>query len=67
MQATKFELADSLPADGLVLVNDDFEQIADRPVGNTRCLRYAVRNTAAADYTASGIDYSPAGSTFTLN
>ncbi len=67
VQATKFELADSLPADGLVLVNDDFEQIADRPVGNTRCLRYAVRNTAAADYTASGIDYSPAGSTFTLN
>ncbi len=67
VQAAKFELADSLPADGLVLVNDDFEQIADRPVGNTRCLRYAVRNTAAADYTASGIDYSPAGSTFTLN
>lgn len=67
VQATKFELADALPADGLIVVNDDFPRIADRPVDNTRCLRYAVNNvTDSTDYTAENIDYSPSGTSFTV-
>lgn len=48
VQATKFELADALPSDGLVVVNNDFEMIASRPVCNVPCLRYAVKNTEGA-------------------
>ena len=62
---TKFELADALPADGLAVVNNDFEQIAGRSVDNVRCIRYAVKNTENADYVAEDINYSPAGTTFT--
>jgi len=65
VQTAKFELADALPADGTAIVNDDFEKIADRPVGNTRCVRYGIRadNT---DYRATDITYSPEGTTFTV-
>ena len=63
VQATKFELVDALPADGLAVVNNDFEKIANRPVSNTRCVRYAVR-VDNVDYTARNIEYSAAGSTF---
>ena len=66
VQSTKFELADAVPADGFVLVNNDFEKIADRKVQNTRCLRYAVKNTVDADYVAENITYSPSGTEFTL-
>lgn len=65
VQATKFELADSLPADGVAIVNDDFEKIADRPVTNANCIRYAVR-AANADYKASDVKYTPSGTTFTV-
>ncbi|MGM9846294.1 MAG: UDP-N-acetylmuramoyl-tripeptide--D-alanyl-D-alanine ligase [Muribaculaceae bacterium] len=63
VQATKFELVDALPADGLAVVNNDFEKIADRPVTNTRCVRYGVR-VGDVDYTARNIEYSAAGSSF---
>ena len=66
VQATKFELADALPSDGLVLVNNDFEMIASRPVDNTVCLRYAVRETDGADYVAVDIVYTPTGTDFTV-
>ncbi len=66
VQATKFELSDSLPAEGLALVNNDFEMIANRAVDNARCLRYAVQNTAGADYVAEDIVYTPNGSSFTM-
>ncbi len=65
VQATKFELVDSLPADGLAVVNNDFEKIADRPVGNVRCLRYAVKNTEGADWLARDIEYGHDGTRFT--
>lgn len=65
VQKTKFELVDSLPADGLAVVNNDFEKIAYRPVRNTRCIRYAVGNTAGAQWTAADIEYSERGTTFT--
>lgn len=66
VQATKFELADALPSDGLVLVNNDFEMIASRSVDNTVCLRYAVRETDGADYVAVDIVYTPTGTDFTV-
>lgn len=66
VQSTKFELVDSLPADGLAVVNNDFEKIADRPVGNVRCIRYAISHPEDADYVARDIVYSPAGTSFTV-
>ncbi len=67
VQATKFELVDSLPADGgLAIVNNDFPYIADRPVDNTACLRYAVSNVKDADYTVCDIESTRRGSQFTL-
>lgn len=65
VQATKFELVDALPADGLAVVNNDFEKIADRKVLNTQCLRYAVASNDA-DYKAIDVKYSSAGTTFTV-
>ena len=66
VQSTKFELADSLPSDGLVVVNDDFEFIANRPVSNVKCVRYAVDNTHAADFHATDIEYTPQGTHFSI-
>ncbi|MDE6310424.1 MAG: UDP-N-acetylmuramoyl-tripeptide--D-alanyl-D-alanine ligase [Muribaculaceae bacterium] len=65
VQATKFELADAIPADGIVLVNNDFEKIADRPVTNCRCERYAVEHPEGADWVAEDVEYSPKGTSFT--
>lgn len=67
VQATKFELADAIPAEGVVVVNNDFAAIADRKVNNTTCLRYAVDNRSKADFTATDITYTPAGTTFVIN
>ncbi|MCH5220948.1 MAG: UDP-N-acetylmuramoyl-tripeptide--D-alanyl-D-alanine ligase [Muribaculaceae bacterium] len=66
VQATKFELADALPSDGLAVINNDFEKISDRIVTNTKVLRYAVKNTEEADYIASNIEYSPIGTRFDI-
>ncbi|MCM1164079.1 MAG: UDP-N-acetylmuramoyl-tripeptide--D-alanyl-D-alanine ligase [Muribaculaceae bacterium] len=66
VQQTKFELVDSLPADGLAVVNDDFPYVASRPVDNVECIRYAVSATGAAQYTATDIKYTPAGTTFAV-
>lgn len=66
VQHTKFELADALPADGLVVVNDDFEYIANRPVENTQVQRYSVDPAKGTDYYARDIAYSNRGTTFTV-
>ena len=66
VQRTKFELVDALPADGLAVINNDFEKIADRPVDNVRCIRYAVANPEGADYVARDIEYTPTGTRFTV-
>ncbi len=63
VQATKFELADAIPADGFVVVNDDFNKIADRKVTNTTCLRYGVRSDDAP-YRAENVIYTSAGTEF---
>lgn len=65
VQATKFELVDSLGSDGLAVVNDDFPMIASRKVDNVECLRYGVTNTEAA-FRAVNIAYSPHGTSFTI-
>ncbi len=63
---TKFELADSLPADGLAVVNNDFEAAKARPVSNVACERYGIKNTAGARFTAVDIEYDSYGSEFTV-
>lgn len=65
VQATKFELVDSLPADGVAVINEDFDMIAGRPVTNCRCLRYGVDNNKA-DYRAVDVRYTSRGTTFTI-
>ncbi|MDE6528167.1 MAG: UDP-N-acetylmuramoyl-tripeptide--D-alanyl-D-alanine ligase [Muribaculaceae bacterium] len=66
VQRTKFELADALPQDGTILVNNDFEFAANRPVGNTNCMRYAVSHPEGCDFSATDIEYSPTGTKFTV-
>ena len=67
VQRTKFELVDSLPADGLAVVNDDFEWVANRKVDNVEVIRYACENSECAAYTAKEITYSAAGTEFVLS
>lgn len=66
VQATKFELADAIPADGLVVINNDFEACAERKVTNTNALRYAVSHPDGSDYRAEDVRYTPQGTTFTV-
>lgn len=67
VQATKFELADALPADGMIVINNDFEKIASRSVSNTGCTRYAVTSDdESAAYRATDVRYTPQGTTFTV-
>lgn len=64
--ATKFELVDALPADGLAVVSNDFSPSASRPVSNVECIRYGVEHPEGADYHAEDIVYSPQGTDFTI-
>lgn len=64
--STKFELADAIPSDGFVAVNNDFEKSAARKVDNTQCIRYGVSNTENADYRAENVEYSADGTEFTV-
>lgn len=63
---TKFELADALPADGLAVVNNDFEMIRTRKVDNVAVARYAVDNTDEASYRACDITTTAHGTSFTI-
>lgn len=62
---TKFELADSLPADGIAFLNVDNAYIRNRPVTG-RAVTYGVEATSGAQYTASDIEVSRQGSRFTV-
>lgn len=66
VQRTKFELVDALPADGLAVVNDDFEYVANRKVDNVRCIRYAIGATQATRYSVDNVRYDASGTTFTV-
>lgn len=65
VQATKFELVDALPSDGLSIINNDFPAVADRKVDNVECIRYGVKNENA-DYRAVDVVYSISGTDFTV-
>ena len=67
VQRTKFELADALPHDGVVYVNDDFPYCASRKVENTGCMRYSIGRQDNSDYWADNISYSTEGTEFTLH
>lgn len=64
VQATKFELADALPSDGLAVVNNDFEFCASRNVDSTGCIRYGVAKTEGCDLWAEEVKYTPEGTSF---
>ncbi len=66
VQKTKFELIDSLPADGLAVLNNDFEFIANREVRNVETFRYAVSSPDGCAYWAEAIRYSADGTDFTV-
>ncbi|MCH5245214.1 MAG: UDP-N-acetylmuramoyl-tripeptide--D-alanyl-D-alanine ligase [Muribaculaceae bacterium] len=63
---TKFELVDSLPADGIAVINDDFEPIASRKVDGCNVIRYGISNPGNARFTAIQISYGADGTHFTL-
>lgn len=64
VQRTKFELADALPDDGFLLVNNDFPMAANRVVTNVVCRHYSVRPGNDVDYWAEDISYSASGTDF---
>lgn len=68
VQSTKFELVDALPADGLAVVNDDFEYCRNRKVNNVECKRYSTESKliGKSDYWAEDIKYSNNGTTFKI-
>ena len=66
VQRTKFELADALPADGTVYVNDDFPYAASRPVNNTECVRYSIGGSKAAAFRVTAMNFHENGTDFTL-
>lgn len=64
VQRTKFELVDALPADGLAVLNNDFEKVADRKVENVKAYRYGVAQPEGCDYHAENVAYDAEGTTF---
>ncbi len=64
VQRTKFELIDALPADGLGVINNDFEYIANRPVNNVTVKRYAI--APGCDYHVEEIEYGTVETRFTV-
>ncbi len=66
VQATKFELADEIPADGFIVINNDFEYCANREVSNCKAIRYGITNPNGCDYIATDIRYTPNGTAFII-
>ena len=63
VKATKFELADALPADGMLFLNGDDENIRDH--GSTRpAIRYSLGGEG--DYVATDVTVSDRGTAFTV-
>ena len=67
VQRTKFELIDSLPKDGLAVLNLDYEYVASRAVDNTSNVKYYSSSDKSADYYLDNINYSNMGSTFSID
>jgi UDP-N-acetylmuramoyl-tripeptide--D-alanyl-D-alanine ligase len=67
IQDTKFELINSLPANGVGIINNDSEFINSYKGITSQCriIRYAVENSA--DYKATDVQYGTSGVSFRLN
>ncbi len=67
IQNTKFELINSLPANGLGIINNDSKYINNYTgiTSNCKITRYAVENEA--DYKATEVQYGANGVSFKLN
>ncbi len=66
IQRTKFELVDSLPSDGLAVVNFDSRSIRDYKFSShARAVSYAIDNKA--DVVAENVSYNSSGVAFTLS
>lgn len=63
---TKFELADSLPENGIVFLNADNEYIRQHPVAG-QTVTYGVAMDSSAQYSASDIEVDRQGSRFTVS
>lgn len=66
VQRTKFELIDALPKDGLAVVNDDFEYVANRQVANVATVRYGIKARPEVQFAVGEIRYSATGTDFTI-
>lgn len=66
VQRTKFELIDSLPADGFAVINSDFPMAASRIVENVRSCHYSLSANVEAEYHATDIKVGRHGTTFTI-
>ncbi|MCM1504315.1 MAG: UDP-N-acetylmuramoyl-tripeptide--D-alanyl-D-alanine ligase [Muribaculum sp.] len=67
VQRTKFELADALPSDGTIYVNNDFPYAASRRVDNAECVRYAINGTEVTDFWVTEMKFHENGTDFTLH
>ena len=65
IQKTKFELIDTLPENGLAVLNYDYELIQNRPVSNTQTTSYASRS-GNADFYIDNIAYDDSGTRFSV-
>lgn len=67
IQRTKFELIDSLPANGVGIINNDSQYINSYKGITPKCriIRYAVENSA--EYKATDVTYGANGVSFRLN
>ncbi|MDR1020032.1 MAG: UDP-N-acetylmuramoyl-tripeptide--D-alanyl-D-alanine ligase [Synergistaceae bacterium] len=63
---TKFELADALPADGVLFANFDNAYIRDEAARRGGCRAVSYGMSAGCDYTARDVRVSSAGSAFTV-
>ena len=66
VQRTKFELIDALPADGLAVLNNDFEFVANRPVENVSAVRYGIAPRSEVSFSVKEIHYSASGTDFVI-
>lgn len=66
VQKTKFELIDSLPKDGLAVLNADFEYIISRNVTNVENKAYYSFSDPSVNYFIENIHYSNQGTDFTV-
>ena len=66
VRKTKFELIDSLPQNGLAVLNADYDIIKKRNVTNTK-VKYYSSEKSKSEYFINNIEYTKNGSAFTVS